>query len=60
MFYGNNGFFMTDSINQIVNAESKNLISNSTFDRDTTGWNIYRASGGCFIIIGKWEISFKS
>lgn len=40
------GSFMTDSINQIVNAESKNLISNSTFDRDTTGWNIYRASGG--------------
>ena len=42
MFYGNNGFFMTDSINQIVNAESKNLITTQHLT-DTTGWNIYRA-----------------
>ena len=30
----------------IGQAEASNLISNATFDRDTTGWNTYYQTGG--------------
>ena len=40
------GSVVPNGINTTVYAETKNLISNSTFDSGISGWNTYRASGG--------------